>query len=68
MKLRKSIQKELLKGKSANKIQGQLMGQFDRGQKTIMTWITTSDSNLRLDEGKAILCEGLKVSEKELFE
>ena len=65
MKLRKSIQKQLLKN---NKIQGLLMGQFDRGQKTIQTWITTSDSNLRLDEGKAILCEGLKVSESELFE
>ena len=65
MKLRKSIQKQLLKN---NKIQGLLMGQFNRGQKTIQTWITTSDSNLRLDEGKAILCEGLKVSESELFE
>ena len=65
MKLRKSIQKQLLKN---NKIQGLLMGQFNRGQKTIQTWITTSDSNLRLDEGKAILCEGLKVSETELFE
>lgn len=68
MKLRKSIQKELLKGECSNKIQGLLMGQFDRGQKTIQTWILESESSLRLPEATAIISEGLKVKDTDLFE